>query len=118
MEIRQIYNWINSCFQWENVPRSIIAFIAFLVITYYFELFMVPLFLLLIFLRYYIWNKISSYFNAYPSADEQSELLLEGDEDDDKDQGVSLPLIVHNRRVDRLSTIIVFYLHLKKCIFP
>ncbi|XP_015785297.1 multiple C2 and transmembrane domain-containing protein isoform X1 [Tetranychus urticae] len=87
MEIRQIYNWINSCFQWENVPRSIIAFIAFLVITYYFELFMVPLFLLLIFLRYYIWNKISSYFNAYPSADEQSELLLEGDEDDDKDQG-------------------------------
>ncbi|XP_053209513.1 multiple C2 and transmembrane domain-containing protein-like isoform X2 [Panonychus citri] len=87
MEIRQIYNWINSCFQWENVPRSIISFITFLLITFYFQLFMVPLFLLLIFLRYYIWNKISSYFNPNPSSDESADLLLEGDEDDDKDQG-------------------------------
>lgn len=41
--------YMKSCFQWENKMRSLNAFILFLVITYYFELWMLPFFLLNIF---------------------------------------------------------------------
>lgn len=38
--------YIKSCWQWENKLRSINAFGLFLLVTYYFELWMAPLFLL------------------------------------------------------------------------
>ncbi|XP_061898565.1 multiple C2 and transmembrane domain-containing protein 2 isoform X2 [Entelurus aequoreus] len=40
--------YIRSCFQWENTQRSLIAFLIFLVTVWYSELFMFPLFLLLL----------------------------------------------------------------------
>ncbi|KAM3870613.1 multiple C2 and transmembrane domain-containing protein 2-like [Diretmus argenteus] len=40
--------YIKSCFQWENTQRSLIAFLIFLVTVWHFELFMLPLFLLLL----------------------------------------------------------------------
>ncbi|XP_029698036.1 multiple C2 and transmembrane domain-containing protein 2 isoform X2 [Takifugu rubripes] len=40
--------YINSCFQWESTQRSLIAFLIFLVTVWHWELFMLPLFLLLI----------------------------------------------------------------------
>lgn len=46
MIIVELFKYIKSCFQWEHKLRSSIAFILFLVITYYFELWMVPFTLL------------------------------------------------------------------------
>ncbi|XP_068170218.1 multiple C2 and transmembrane domain-containing protein 2 isoform X2 [Antennarius striatus] len=40
--------YIKSCFQWESTQRSLIAFLIFLVTVWYWELFMLPLFLLLL----------------------------------------------------------------------
>jgi len=38
-----VLKYIKSCFQWEDKLRSLKAFVVFLVITYYFELWMLPL---------------------------------------------------------------------------
>nr|XP_019933866.1 PREDICTED: multiple C2 and transmembrane domain-containing protein 2-like isoform X1 [Paralichthys olivaceus]XP_019933873.1 PREDICTED: multiple C2 and transmembrane domain-containing protein 2-like isoform X1 [Paralichthys olivaceus]XP_019933881.1 PREDICTED: multiple C2 and transmembrane domain-containing protein 2-like isoform X1 [Paralichthys olivaceus] len=40
--------YIKSCFQWERTQRSLIAFLIFLVTVWNWELFMLPLFLLLL----------------------------------------------------------------------
>ncbi|XP_029991821.1 multiple C2 and transmembrane domain-containing protein 2 isoform X3 [Sphaeramia orbicularis] len=40
--------YIKSCFQWESVQRSLIAFLIFVVTVWHWELFMLPLFLLLL----------------------------------------------------------------------
>ncbi|XP_044049856.1 multiple C2 and transmembrane domain-containing protein 2 isoform X2 [Siniperca chuatsi] len=40
--------YIKSCFQWESTQRSLIAFLIFLVTVWHCELFMLPLFLLLL----------------------------------------------------------------------
>ncbi|KAM6936931.1 multiple C2 and transmembrane domain-containing protein 2 [Xenentodon cancila] len=40
--------YIKSCFHWESTQRSLIAFLIFLVTVWYWELFMLPLFLLLL----------------------------------------------------------------------
>lgn len=49
MMIVDLLKYIKSCFEWESKLRSLNAFILFLVITYHFELWMVPLSLLGIF---------------------------------------------------------------------
>ncbi|XP_040894047.1 multiple C2 and transmembrane domain-containing protein 2 isoform X2 [Toxotes jaculatrix] len=40
--------YIKSCFQWESTQRSLIAFLIFLVTVWHWDLFMLPLFLLLL----------------------------------------------------------------------
>ncbi|XP_014664706.1 PREDICTED: multiple C2 and transmembrane domain-containing protein 1-like isoform X2 [Priapulus caudatus] len=79
--------FIQSCFQWESVPRSLTAFLVFVVIVYNFELYMLPVALLLVFLRNYL---------VLPSVKEQQRYLegqmvpqTAGDDDesdDDKDK--------------------------------
>lgn len=49
MMIVDLLKYIKSCFQWESKLRSLNAFILFVVITYYFELWMLPFSLLSIF---------------------------------------------------------------------
>lgn len=49
MMIVDVLKYIKSCFQWENKVRSLTAFGLFLIITYYFELWMLPFSLLGIF---------------------------------------------------------------------
>ncbi|XP_067004496.1 multiple C2 and transmembrane domain-containing protein isoform X2 [Anabrus simplex] len=49
-----IGKYIQSCFEWESTPRSIIALILFIGLCYYFEPYMLPVAMLLIFLKYYI----------------------------------------------------------------
>ncbi|KAG2470520.1 MCTP2 protein, partial [Polypterus senegalus] len=44
--------YIKSCFQWESTPRSLIAFLLFVVTVWYIELYMVPFFLFFLF----AWN--------------------------------------------------------------
>uniref|UniRef100_A0A4W4HFD3 C2 domain-containing protein n=1 Tax=Electrophorus electricus TaxID=8005 RepID=A0A4W4HFD3_ELEEL len=49
MAVLYTLQYIKSCFQWESTQRSITAFLIFLVTVWHFELFMLPLFLLLLF---------------------------------------------------------------------
>ncbi|KAM7392352.1 hypothetical protein PAMA_007457 [Pampus argenteus] len=44
--------YINSCFEWESAQRSIISFVLFVVVVWNFELYMLPLALLLLL----VWN--------------------------------------------------------------
>uniref|UniRef100_A0A670J7U5 Multiple C2 and transmembrane domain-containing protein 1 n=1 Tax=Podarcis muralis TaxID=64176 RepID=A0A670J7U5_PODMU len=44
--------YINSCFDWDSPPRSLAAFVLFLFVTWNFELYMIPLTLLLLL----VWN--------------------------------------------------------------
>lgn len=74
--------YIKSCFQWESVQRSLIAFLIFLVTVWHWELFMLPLFLLLMI----GWNyfqlgsgKVSS------NQDLVNMSMADEDEDDEKD---------------------------------
>uniref|UniRef100_A0A8C2CC45 Multiple C2 domains, transmembrane 1b n=1 Tax=Cyprinus carpio TaxID=7962 RepID=A0A8C2CC45_CYPCA len=46
-------SYINSCFQWESPRRSICAFLIFVVVVWNFEIYMVPLSLLLLLTRNY-----------------------------------------------------------------
>uniref|UniRef100_A0A3Q2DRX3 Multiple C2 domains, transmembrane 1b n=1 Tax=Cyprinodon variegatus TaxID=28743 RepID=A0A3Q2DRX3_CYPVA len=63
--------YINTCFEWESSQRSIIAFILFVVVVWNFELYMLPLGLVLLL----VWN----YF--FSSSREMSE-----DEEEDKEE--------------------------------
>ena len=52
--ILDFVGFIKSCLEWEDVPRSIMSFIIFMTVTYYFEPYMAPIGLLLFFLKHYI----------------------------------------------------------------
>ncbi|XP_028968713.1 multiple C2 and transmembrane domain-containing protein 1 [Galendromus occidentalis] len=79
MHIVEAGRFINSCFQWESVPRSIIAFALFLIITWTAELYMFPLALLLIFAKNYL------LFQMTGSTGEE-ELYDYQDDDDDEER--------------------------------
>lgn len=70
MEVVEIVKFVNSCFQWESVPRSITALVLFLLITFYAELYMLPAALFAIFMKNFLWHSIASYFNASIKDDE------------------------------------------------
>ena len=44
----------RSCFEWESTLRSSIAFAVFLLVTWHFEPYLIPLGLLLAFVRHYM----------------------------------------------------------------
>uniref|UniRef100_A0A674E9Y4 Multiple C2 domains, transmembrane 2a n=1 Tax=Salmo trutta TaxID=8032 RepID=A0A674E9Y4_SALTR len=48
MAVLHTLQYIKSCFQWESTQQSIIAFLIFIVTVWAWELFMLPLFLLLL----------------------------------------------------------------------
>uniref|UniRef100_A0A8C8ESI8 C2 domain-containing protein n=1 Tax=Oncorhynchus tshawytscha TaxID=74940 RepID=A0A8C8ESI8_ONCTS len=48
MALLHTLQYIKSCFQWESTQRSIMAFLIFIVTVWAWELFMLPLFLLLL----------------------------------------------------------------------
>uniref|UniRef100_UPI003AB0B878 multiple C2 and transmembrane domain-containing protein 1 isoform X3 n=1 Tax=Centroberyx gerrardi TaxID=166262 RepID=UPI003AB0B878 len=69
--------YINSCFEWESAQRSIISFVLFVAVVWNFELYMLPLALVLLL----VWN----YFFT-SSRDTSMEAMFEWeDEDEDKD---------------------------------
>ncbi|XP_020710174.2 multiple C2 and transmembrane domain-containing protein isoform X3 [Athalia rosae] len=94
--------YIQSCFEWESTPRSIIAFALFIFLCYYFEPYMIPTAALLVFLKYYIvalvtgWPAYQSSSNSLSpsdlndhSADEAPSTpaaIDDDDDDDDKDK--------------------------------
>ncbi|XP_077442181.1 multiple C2 and transmembrane domain-containing protein 1-like isoform X2 [Vanacampus margaritifer] len=67
---------INSCFRWESTRRSLVAFLVFVVVVWNFQVFMIPLALLLLL----VWNFFLS--RTRQTADTSMEDMLEWDEDD------------------------------------
>ncbi|KAI3362485.1 hypothetical protein L3Q82_012774 [Scortum barcoo] len=88
--------YINSCFEWESAQRSIISFVLFVVVVWNFELYMLPLSLLLLL----IWNYFFS--SSRDTADMSMEAMFEWeDEDEDKDDKES----EHRGFMDKLYAI-------------
>ncbi|XP_029920781.1 multiple C2 and transmembrane domain-containing protein 1 isoform X2 [Myripristis murdjan] len=72
--------YIKSCFEWESAQRSIISFVLFVVVVWNFELYMLPLALLLLL----AWNYFFS--SNRDTADMSMEAMLEWeDEEEEKD---------------------------------
>ncbi|KAM4744075.1 LOW QUALITY PROTEIN: multiple C2 and transmembrane domain-containing protein 2-like [Anableps anableps] len=78
--IRSTLQYIKSCFQWESVQRSLLAFLIFLITSVYWDFYMLPFFLVLLI----TWN----YFQVRSgrvSHDVDSMDLADEDEDDEKE---------------------------------
>ncbi|XP_068422648.1 multiple C2 and transmembrane domain-containing protein 1 isoform X5 [Clinocottus analis] len=75
--------YINSCFEWDSPQRSICAFVFFVIVVWNFELYMIPLALLLPL----VWNYILIASGKDTRQDVQAveDLLEDEDEDFDKD---------------------------------
>ncbi|XP_007426025.1 multiple C2 and transmembrane domain-containing protein 1 isoform X1 [Python bivittatus] len=75
--------FINSCFEWESPPRSLAAFVLFLIVTWNFELYMIPLVLLLLL----VWNYflIVSGKDNWPHDTVVEDMLEDEEEEDDRD---------------------------------
>uniref|UniRef100_A0A803XPJ3 Multiple C2 and transmembrane domain containing 1 n=1 Tax=Meleagris gallopavo TaxID=9103 RepID=A0A803XPJ3_MELGA len=75
--------YINSCFDWDSPPRSLAAFLLFLFVVWNFELYMIPLALLLLL----AWN----YFLIVSGKDNRQhdtvveDMLEDEEEEDDRD---------------------------------
>ncbi|XP_051876279.1 multiple C2 and transmembrane domain-containing protein 1-like isoform X4 [Pristis pectinata] len=74
--------FINSCFEWESTQRSLTAFLVYLVVVWNFELFMIPL-MLLILLIYNYWLIRSGKDNSLRSMQELEESLIAYEEDEE-----------------------------------
>ncbi|XP_075746595.1 multiple C2 and transmembrane domain-containing protein 1-like [Rhipicephalus microplus] len=74
--------FLNNCFLWESVPRSLLAFASFIMITYTAELYMVPLALLLVFFK----NLLVLTVAGIQGAGREEEDVNEEDEDDEEDE--------------------------------
>ncbi|XP_059487628.1 multiple C2 and transmembrane domain-containing protein isoform X3 [Neocloeon triangulifer] len=72
--------YISGCFEWESIPRSLLSLFLFIAICYYFEPYMVPIAMLLVFLKNYI---VASLTGGCVPRDEEEEPL--GDDDDDEE---------------------------------
>uniref|UniRef100_A0A9J8CZ84 Multiple C2 domains, transmembrane 1b n=1 Tax=Cyprinus carpio carpio TaxID=630221 RepID=A0A9J8CZ84_CYPCA len=77
-------SYINSCFQWESPRRSICAFLIFVVVVWNFEIYMVPLSLLLLLTRNYF-LLASGKESREGSVQAMEDLLEDVDEEYDKD---------------------------------
>ncbi|XP_029952381.1 multiple C2 and transmembrane domain-containing protein 2 [Salarias fasciatus] len=76
--------YIKSCFQWESTQRSLIAFLIFLVTVWHWELFMLPLFLLLLI----GWNYFQlSTGKASSNQDLVNMTMGDDEEEDEKESG-------------------------------
>ncbi|XP_034025949.1 multiple C2 and transmembrane domain-containing protein 1 [Thalassophryne amazonica] len=75
--------YINSCFEWDSPQRSICAFVLFVIVVWNFELYMIPLALLLPL----VWNCIRNTSGKDTRQDMQAveDLLEDEDEEFDKD---------------------------------
>ncbi|XP_029573700.1 multiple C2 and transmembrane domain-containing protein 1-like isoform X2 [Salmo trutta] len=81
--------YINSCFEWDSTQRSIFSFLVFVLVVWNFELYMIPLVLLLPLAWNYI--LISSGKDTRQDVQAMEDLLEDEDEDYDKDDKVPRP---------------------------
>ncbi|XP_010789247.1 multiple C2 and transmembrane domain-containing protein 2 isoform X2 [Notothenia coriiceps] len=76
--IMSTLHYIKSCFQWESVQRSLIAFLVFLVTVWNWEFYMLPLFLVLLI----AWNYIQ--IRSGRVAQDEDNMDVGDDEEDDE----------------------------------
>ncbi|XP_078468681.1 multiple C2 and transmembrane domain-containing protein 1 isoform X2 [Lampetra fluviatilis] len=81
MAVVNAFHYINSCFNWDSPPRSVTAFILFLVSVWNFELYMLPLGLLLLFIYHYVMLGTGS--PQEPCVVE--DMVVDDDDDDERD---------------------------------
>uniref|UniRef100_A0A914XGZ1 C2 domain-containing protein n=2 Tax=Plectus sambesii TaxID=2011161 RepID=A0A914XGZ1_9BILA len=89
----EVRNFVQSCFDWESPIRSILAFICFMVITYCFETYLLPLCLLLLFVKAYVFKTVVDGLGAGRKAEQEEYYDSEdddGDLDDKGERGTSL----------------------------
>nr|XP_046163470.1 multiple C2 and transmembrane domain-containing protein 2 [Oncorhynchus gorbuscha] len=84
LAVLHMLQYIKSCFQWESTQRSVIAFLTFMVMVWTWELFMMPIFLLLLI----GWN----YFQVTPgrvssNQDLTNMNMTDDEEEDEKESG-------------------------------
>ncbi|XP_070703279.1 multiple C2 and transmembrane domain-containing protein 2-like isoform X2 [Pempheris klunzingeri] len=78
--IMSTLQYIKSCFQWESVQRSLLAFLVFVVTVWYWEFYMLPFFLVLLI----SWNYLQIHHGRV-SQDLDNMDLGDEDEDDEKE---------------------------------
>lgn len=78
--ILQMLQYIKSCFQWESVQRSLIAFLIFLVTVWYWEFYMFPMFLVILITWNYLQIASEKVTQDYDHMD-----LGDDDEEDEKE---------------------------------
>ncbi|XP_030579904.1 multiple C2 and transmembrane domain-containing protein 1 isoform X1 [Archocentrus centrarchus] len=78
--------FINSCFEWESAQRSLTSFVLFVVVVWNFELYMLPLALLLLL----VWNYF--FCSSRDTADMSMDAMFEWEDDEeDKEEKDSEP---------------------------
>ncbi|XP_076595625.1 multiple C2 and transmembrane domain-containing protein 2 isoform X2 [Chaetodon auriga] len=78
--IMSTLQYIKSCFQWESVQRSLLAFLVFVVTVWYWEFYMLPFFLVLLISWKYLQIR-----SGRVSQDVDNMDLGDEDEDDEKE---------------------------------
>ncbi|XP_028922418.1 multiple C2 and transmembrane domain-containing protein 2 isoform X3 [Ornithorhynchus anatinus] len=84
MAIWNTLQFLKSCFQWESTLRSVIAFAVFLITVWNFDLYMIPLGLLLLFIYNFSRPTKGKVCNIQ-DRQESTDLEDDDDEDDDKE---------------------------------
>ncbi|XP_078283281.1 multiple C2 and transmembrane domain-containing protein 2-like isoform X2 [Rhinoraja longicauda] len=74
--------YVQSCFEWESTLRSLFAFLLYLVVVWTFEIYMLPLALLMIF----AWNYIQIARGKVVSHQYLEDEDVDGDDDEDDDE--------------------------------
>ncbi|KAI7814161.1 multiple C2 and transmembrane domain-containing protein 2 isoform X2 [Triplophysa rosa] len=74
----RVNQFIKSCFQWESVQRSIVAFLVFILTVWYWEFYMLPLFLVLLI----AWNYLQIASERVSRDLDTMEMYEEEDEDE------------------------------------
>lgn len=76
----RVNQFIKSCFQWESVQRSIIAFLVFILMVWYWEFYMLPLFMVVLI----AWNYLQI-ASERVSRDLDTMEMYEEEEEDEKE---------------------------------
>ncbi|XP_013405890.1 multiple C2 and transmembrane domain-containing protein 1-like, partial [Lingula anatina] len=85
--VRDTAQFVQSCFTWESKMRSALAFLSFLVIVWNFELYMLPLTLLLILLWNYFMHQVAISLSKDTEYTQTTTAVVEEeDEDEEKDK--------------------------------
>uniref|UniRef100_A0A4W3H6V7 Multiple C2 and transmembrane domain containing 2 n=1 Tax=Callorhinchus milii TaxID=7868 RepID=A0A4W3H6V7_CALMI len=82
MAVWNTVQYINSCFEWESVQRSVIAFLLYMTIVWILECYMVPFALLMLFAWNYIQLARGKIVSNQYLEDEESDI----DDDEDEDE--------------------------------
>ncbi|XP_073692519.1 multiple C2 and transmembrane domain-containing protein 2 isoform X2 [Garra rufa] len=98
LRVRNLYRavchvnqFIKSCFQWESVQRSILAFLVFVLTVWYWDFYMLPMFLVLLI----VWNYLQIASERVTRDLDTMELYEEEDEDEKESEKKGLMEKIH-----------------------